>query len=221
MRYVVVNLDCPWNPAVLEQRIARVHRLGQTKLVNVANFISKGTIEEKILDLLKYKKSIFSGVLDHGEDQVLLDDSRLKQVMDSIDDVIEKIPEKFTEPVNAESSVLEQAEETVNSSVNNELSSTNDLNKEERVIQTNKSDAEVTQSHATANNTLSALIQTGISLLQNLQKEMNAKTIENKVRSFIEKDSSTGKPFLKIPVPDEKILTQAASMFEQFFKLLK
>ncbi|MEL7222837.1 MAG: DEAD/DEAH box helicase, partial [Bacteroidota bacterium] len=40
----VINLDLPWNPAVLEQRIARVYRLGQEKSVQVINLISEGTI---------------------------------------------------------------------------------------------------------------------------------------------------------------------------------
>ena len=46
---VVVNLDLPWNPAVLEQRIGRVHRLGQHRPVRVVHFIAQGTIEEGML----------------------------------------------------------------------------------------------------------------------------------------------------------------------------
>ena len=45
----VVNLELPWNPAVLEQRIARVHRMGQSRPVRVVNFVTRGTIEEKVL----------------------------------------------------------------------------------------------------------------------------------------------------------------------------
>ena len=39
---MVINLDLPWNPAVLEQRIARAHRHGQPHTVNVVNLIAKG-----------------------------------------------------------------------------------------------------------------------------------------------------------------------------------
>ncbi len=59
----VVNLDQPWNPAVLEQRIGRVHRLGQHRPVRVVHFIAQGTIEEGMLGLLAFKKSMFAGVL--------------------------------------------------------------------------------------------------------------------------------------------------------------
>ena len=60
-------MDLPWNPAVLEQRIGRVHRLGQTRSVQVVNFVAKGTIEEGMLRVLAFKKSLFAGVLDGGE----------------------------------------------------------------------------------------------------------------------------------------------------------
>ncbi|KHE91872.1 MAG: hypothetical protein SCABRO_02385, partial [Candidatus Scalindua brodae] len=66
---VVINMDIPWNPAILEQRIGRVHRLGQKRAVRVINFVSSESIESRILELLKFKKSLFAGVLDaEGED---------------------------------------------------------------------------------------------------------------------------------------------------------
>lgn len=83
----VINLDLPWNPAVLEQRIGRVHRLGQHRPVRVVNFISEGTIEHNMLLVLKFKKSLFAGVLDNGEDSVSIGKSRLNKFMESIEEV--------------------------------------------------------------------------------------------------------------------------------------
>jgi SNF2 family DNA or RNA helicase len=54
----VVNMDLPWNPAVIEQRIGRVHRPGQRRPVQVINFVAEGTIEEGMLSVLKFKKSL-------------------------------------------------------------------------------------------------------------------------------------------------------------------
>ena len=89
---VVVNLDQPWNPAVLEQRIGRVHRLGQRRPVRVVDFIAQGTIEEGMLGLLKFKKSLFAGVLDRGEDEVFLGGTRLKRFMESVEKATGEIP---------------------------------------------------------------------------------------------------------------------------------
>jgi superfamily II DNA or RNA helicase len=89
---VVANMDLPWNPAVLEQRIGRVHRLGQHRPVRVVNFIAKNTIEESMLGLLSFKKSVFSGVLDGGESEVFLGGTRLKQFMDAVDKAAGAIP---------------------------------------------------------------------------------------------------------------------------------
>ena len=71
---VLINLDLPWNPAVLEQRIGRIYRLGQKKYVNVFNFISRKSIEHRILYLLDFKRALFDGVIeDAGDDEVMLE----------------------------------------------------------------------------------------------------------------------------------------------------
>jgi len=65
---VIINYDLPWNPMKLEQRIGRVHRLGQTRNVYIYNIVSKGTVEEKILDLLNKKIKLFKDVIGEKED---------------------------------------------------------------------------------------------------------------------------------------------------------
>lgn len=66
----VVNLELPWNPAVLEQRIARVHRMGQNRPVRVINFVTRGTIEEKVLRTLSAKQGLFSGLFTGDADEI-------------------------------------------------------------------------------------------------------------------------------------------------------
>ncbi len=61
---VVINLDLPWNPARLEQRIARAWRKHQTRGVHVINLISEGTIEHKMLETLTAKRQLADGILD-------------------------------------------------------------------------------------------------------------------------------------------------------------
>ncbi len=60
----VVNLDLPWNPAKLEQRIGRVWRKGQTQAVTAVNFVTEDSIEHSILHLLAHKQTLADGVLD-------------------------------------------------------------------------------------------------------------------------------------------------------------
>lgn len=68
---MVVNLDLPWNPAVLSQRIARAHRHGQRDTVNVINLIAKGTIEERMLDTLAAKRAVFDATFN--EESIVTD----------------------------------------------------------------------------------------------------------------------------------------------------
>jgi superfamily II DNA/RNA helicase len=53
-----INVDLPWNPAVLEQRIARAHRMGQKNPVQVDVLVTEGTLEEKLLATLSAKHDL-------------------------------------------------------------------------------------------------------------------------------------------------------------------
>jgi SNF2 family DNA or RNA helicase len=59
----IVNFDLPWNPMRVEQRIGRVHRLGQTEDVKIFNLCTLGTIEEHIVHLLHEKINLFESVI--------------------------------------------------------------------------------------------------------------------------------------------------------------
>src|SRR3546814_5941517 len=60
----VVNVDLPWNPAKLEQRIARAWRKHQTRAVTVINLVTEDSNEHGIMHLLAHKKALADGVLD-------------------------------------------------------------------------------------------------------------------------------------------------------------
>ena len=61
---VVINCDLPWNPAVLEQRIARAHRMGQQNPVHIYNLVSQGTLEEQLLSTLAAKQELADASLN-------------------------------------------------------------------------------------------------------------------------------------------------------------
>jgi len=69
-----VFFDLHWNPAKIWQAEDRIHRIGQTKRVNIYNLVMKGTIEEKILQKLEEKKKLIENVIDdidNKEDEIL------------------------------------------------------------------------------------------------------------------------------------------------------
>ena len=71
----VVNLELPWNPAVLEQRVGRIYRLGQTSPIDVYNLVAEEGIESRIADLVGSKQAFFKGLFDGESDTVHFDQS--------------------------------------------------------------------------------------------------------------------------------------------------
>jgi superfamily II DNA or RNA helicase len=69
----VVNVDLPWNPAVLEQRIARAHRMGQKRPVQVYLLVTEATLEENLLVTLSAKAELALAVLDPDSDLTQVD----------------------------------------------------------------------------------------------------------------------------------------------------
>ncbi|MFC4100101.1 DEAD/DEAH box helicase [Paenibacillus xanthanilyticus] len=78
----IINFDLPWNPMRVEQRIGRVHRLGQKNDVKIYNLCTLGTIEEHIVELLHEKINLFElviGGLDHILERFEKEDQTLEQ----------------------------------------------------------------------------------------------------------------------------------------------
>ncbi len=98
----VINLEIPWNPAVLEQRIARVHRMGQSRPVRVVLLVTRGSIEERVQKTIEMKRSLFAGVFDGDSDEVSFEaigeNQFLQTVRDLIDEPLES-PTALTVPV--------------------------------------------------------------------------------------------------------------------------
>lgn len=68
--HVLVNFDLPWNPMQIEQRLGRIHRIGQTRDVVLHNLVTRGTLEDRILTVLESKINLFELVV--GELNMIL-----------------------------------------------------------------------------------------------------------------------------------------------------
>jgi SNF2 family DNA or RNA helicase len=65
---LVINYDLPFNPAKLNQRIARAHRLGQKQVVVVLNLLCRGTVERQLVKILREKQNLFDDVFGEISD---------------------------------------------------------------------------------------------------------------------------------------------------------
>jgi len=187
---VVVNMDLPWNPAVLEQRIGRVHRLGQIRPVRVVNFVAQGTIEHGMLQVLSFKKSLFEGVLDGGQSEIALGGTRLKQFMETVEKATSRIPESMPrQPENAKPG--------------EEFSKNGGAEKESPA-----------PAGAAPREMWSDLLSTGVSFLQKLSLAMSSDTGKTPGRSLVHRDERTGERYLKLPMPNPAMLQKITALLK-------
>ncbi|NOX86253.1 MAG: DEAD/DEAH box helicase [Chlorobi bacterium] len=211
---VVINLDLPWNPAVLEQRIGRVHRLGQTKPVRVINLISKSTIEHRILGVIGFKKSIFEGVLDGGEDQVVMDESRFSKLMKTVEQLDEfEIAEHLAEDKKEDKEEKELTTADIPGSGNGkpkkEAADRGEKAKEP-VPQKEEEKVEPPPGAPQMKPEIAELFTAGANFLNQLGNTFGKmQTGEISVNDFIEKDEKTGQTSIKIPVQSEETVVNA------------
>lgn len=192
---MVINLDLPWNPAVLEQRIARIYRLGQERNIQVINLISKESIEESMLDKLKFKSAMFEGVLDNGEDTIYLGDkSNFEMMMDTLSEAMDDTPKPKRHTTNDTRKPVPTAFEGDIFAVNNTNASPKPSNPD-NAVSAPQSPQEMTPQE---------LLAHGMAFFRGLAKTLQSPDDTQKlVDSIVETDTQTGQSHLKIPVPDK------------------
>lgn len=176
----VINLDLPWNPSVLEQRVGRVHRIGQRRNIQVLNMISQDSFEERMLVTLEVKASLFEGILDNGDDTVVLDDSRMNNILKAVADYV---GEGTDSPDNL-SAVMPVGPEDADNEMSN-------APEESPAAEDRETDCR-------------ELLKRGSDLLSDLSAVLKSpeKTAEL-LDAIVHTDAETGKSELRIPVPDK------------------
>jgi hypothetical protein len=199
---MVINLDIPWNPAVLEQIIGRVYRLGQNRNVTVINLVSTGTIEHKMLDVLKFKSSMASGVLDGGEDTIFLGNEQFKGFMESLETLSDEITNDtdFEIAANPEFELPSESKDI-------------DVEKEENGILGDDDIFDIEESDKSTD-----LVNQGISFFSNLMETLkNPKATHELLDKIIEKDKN-GKVFLKIQVENSNVVRDGLKVLGGFLE---
>lgn len=177
----LVNMDLPWNPALLEQRIGRIHRMGQKKPVQIVNFVAKGTIEEGMLSVLAFKRSLSAGILDGGTGEIALGGSRLNRFMKDVENVTGRMGEGETmapaeEAASAAAPGVEVPVETIDATAAGEAVPASDKGE--------------------AAPAWAALLQVGAQLVAALSSADAGAS-----HPWIERDPTTGARNLKLPLP--------------------
>jgi hypothetical protein len=203
----LVNMDLPWNPAILEQRIARIHRMGQTRPVRIVNFVAKGTIEEGMLSVLAFKRSLAAGILDGGSGEISLGGSRLNRFMKDVENVTGSM---------GEGEAVTPAEEVRNIVKTDDAGSAEDANAEAGIgaveAASARADGAGAPGPATGPDPRSdpwhALVQVGAQLVAALTAADNPNAAAH---PWIERDPATGAQSLKIPLPAPQVASQLAN----------
>ena len=88
----VINFEPPWNPARLEQRIGRVHRMGQANPVQVIHMLTEDSIEERVWETMRLKKALFSGLFDATADEVSFENLGRSTMLKVVEEIMDDTP---------------------------------------------------------------------------------------------------------------------------------
>jgi ERCC4-related helicase len=196
----LVNMDLPWNPAVLEQRIARIHRMGQARPVQVINFVAKGTIEEGMLSVLAFKRSLSAGILDGGSGAISLGGSRLNRFMKEVESVTGSM---------GEGEAMTPAEEARNVAAADDAGSAEDVNADASIGAEEMAAARTgAPPHDGGPDPWQVMVQAGAQLMAALAA---ANDPDAGAHPWIERNPTTGVQNLKMPLPAPETVRQIAN----------
>lgn len=210
---VIINIDLPWNPAVLEQRIARIYRIGQKRNIQVINLVAANTFEESMLDKLRFKSNLFAGVLDNGEDTVFADSSKFERMMDDLSQTVTET----TDNNSADDSIIDVADQERSEAAEKVKDTTDrkDVTLDNPHMSTHD-DANQVPSQSTTDRR--KMIERGVAFLSGLTETLRSK--ENTARlvdSITEEDEETGQVSLRIPVADKKTVAEMLGLIGRLF----
>jgi len=222
---MIINLDIPWNPAVLEQRIGRVHRYGQKNMVSVINFVSSGTIEHRMIGVLNFKSSLFDGILNDGEDSIFMGEDKFRAFMKTVEGITAPSSEDVTadiqipSDIEAETDELQFREPAEEGTGQVEAEKVDDIPGDDDVPAPGTEAVAPEPGKSAGPPDPAALIAGGLGFLSGLARTFSSPDATQKlVSSLVDKDPASGKTYLKIPVENEKVVADALNLFGQLFK---
>lgn len=230
----IINIDLPWNPAILEQRIGRIYRIGQQNNIQVINLVTPNSIEENIVGKLRFKASMFEGVLDNGEDSVFITDDRFTKIMETISDIVGKDDDDTKTSDNEAETELETSctsfdKEEVTDTTETISKEPNCKDKGEAILTESSEEKERTenekkqnapQASATGRHPIQPkeLVTQGVSFFSGLAETLKSpEATAQLVDSIVERDEQTGKTSIKIPVESKETVSNLLNLIGKLF----
>lgn len=221
---LLVNLDLPWNPAVLEQRIARIYRIGQTKPIQIFNMVAEKTIEERMLSTLNFKSNMSEGILDNGTDAVFMEESKFNRLMETVEEITANEDNPENTSMQNDDKAGDSTDESIKDHHNGfnkeqlQDSTGNDTDKNTSVAPDNN---QQTGSRQKTNKSTSPheLVSQGISFFQGLVETLaSPEKTQTLVDTLVKEDKETGKTSIEIPVPDKETVRNLFSMLSKLIQ---
>jgi ERCC4-related helicase/predicted nucleic acid-binding Zn finger protein len=207
----LINMDIPWNPAVLEQRIGRIYRMGQERNVSIINIIAQESIEHQMLAKLKFKSAVAAGILDQGEDSIFAGEDKFKKFIELVESVTEA-PASEAASFDAE----EQAELALPGAIDPPVSDREEMarfDEPSEMQQPAGTEPVVSRAPDPAN-----LVQRGIRFLSQLAETLaDPAATKALTESITETNAETGQTYLKIPVQNSGVVEQTLSALAKLF----
>jgi len=229
----IINIDLPWNPAVLEQRIGRIYRLGQQNNIQVINLVTPDSIEQEMLGKLRFKTSMFEGVLDDGEDSVFITDDKFSKMMETVSSMVEEDEEtekvkkvKDTDTVNDSEGQTEKSKAEENfTTINPKDLETDKARDEHKSDEKGKSPIQQQTNSSSNGESVSNrssqpkdLVAQGISFLSGLAETLKSpEATAQLVDSIVEKNEQTGETSIKIPVESKETVSNLLNLIGKLF----
>ena len=224
---VVVNFEPPWNPARLEQRIGRVHRLGQSRPVHVIHMLTEKSIEERVWETLHLKKSLFAGVFDSPTDEVSFEKLGRKTMMQAVKEIFAEQPGR-PKPIIDHAPAVPVVLTPPQSDVQAPPPGLADAGVAEAA------GASSVSTHAANGNGIAlaaaSFIEAGVRLIEsfagntaNRNGDTPPKGLDHALSALFTRDAGTNRPALTIPLPEsvtqERIAGAAFALLTAFAKV--
>lgn len=214
----VINFEPPWNPARLEQRIGRVHRLGQKRPVQVIHLLTRDSIEERVWETLKLKKSLFAGVFDSPTAEISFAKLGRKSMMQAAKEIFANQPGRPKPILDAPPPQPIKVASAAPSPAAAPLSPRTQTPVAQRTTPPPSAGA------GAVDNAVAGLVEAGLTLMKSLASELENSARSNSssapvheiLSTLFTRHPKTNCPVLSIPLPEsftQERFTQAVSAF--------